>query len=76
LATKFYCETTDIFVNADIARLLWTSGKLQPEKLNRMETALAQLIDYDLFVSPNEYNTESSKINQQIRRIQEDLHRN
>lgn len=59
LASKFYCETEDLYVNSDIARLLASNGKFDAEKLNTMEVALADLLDYKLFVSQTEYNEDA-----------------
>lgn len=63
LAAKFYCETQDVVVNADIAKLLCSLNKTASFDLNAMEATLADLVDFDLFVSQQEYNKEAGKLN-------------
>ena len=61
LAAKFYLETCDLVVNSDIARLLSTSGTVMD--LNGMEEALTDLLDFDLWVSSEQYNQKANSIN-------------
>ena len=63
LAAKFFCETQEVVVNADIARLLSGSKSAAAFDLNAMEAAFADLIDFHLFVSQEEYNKEANKVN-------------
>ena len=63
LAAKFFCETQDVVVNCDIARFLANSRNATATKLNEMESTLANLIDYNLFVSQQDYNKEANKLN-------------
>ena len=66
LASKFYCETEDVVINSDIARLLAGSKNATVNKLNEMEKTFASLIDFNLFVSTEEYNKEAGKLNTAI----------
>lgn len=63
LAAKFYCETQDVVINADIAKLLCSLNKSTEFDLNAMEATFADLVDFDLFVSQQEYNKEAGKLN-------------
>ena len=63
LAAKFFCETQDVVINGDIARFLANSRTFSSDKLNEMEGTLAELIDYNLFVSQQDYNKEANKLN-------------
>ena len=59
LAAKYYCETEDVLVNCDIARYLTGIKNRGIEKLNEMESTLANILDFNLHVSLEEYNKEA-----------------
>jgi hypothetical protein len=58
LAAKFYCEVEDIYDNKNVARVLKNEIRCFPklQKLNEMEAAMVDLIDWNLFVSLSEFN--------------------
>ena len=67
IATKYYCETQDLIVNIDICKLMDVKGDSADDassqcylegakKLIKMELRVLDLIDFDLYVSPEEYN--------------------
>jgi hypothetical protein len=61
VAAKFYCETEDVVVNADIARLLCESTLVADvEWFNSMEEQILALLDFDLYVSVLDFNRISS----------------
>lgn len=53
-------------MNADIARLLKITSSGEDNKLNSMENALINLLDFDLFVSEIDYNKEAFKLNKRV----------
>ena len=61
IAAKFYCETEDVVVNADIARFL-SGGNLIAdfEWLNSLEEQILSFLDFDLYVSLLDFNRISS----------------
>jgi hypothetical protein len=81
LAAKYYCETQDIVVNIDICRLMEIRGGdpsstdgsssqsyvLGAEKLMAMELRVLDLIDFNLYVSIQEYNQTQSIFNAKIK---------
>lgn len=72
-AAKFYCETEDVVVNVDIARLLSLGSTIQEglEMLNKMESSLVDLIDFNMFVSTVDYNKNQNIINERIKKQKE-----
>lgn len=72
-AAKFYCETEDVVVNVDIARLLGLGSTIQEglEMLNKMESSLIDLIDFNMFVSTVDYNKNQNIINERIKKQKE-----
>lgn len=72
-AAKFYCETEDVVVNVDIARLLGLGSTIQEglEMLNKMESSLVDLIDFNMFVSTVDYNKNQNIINERIKKQKE-----
>ena len=74
LAAKFYCETQDVVINGDVAKLLAKINKTSSFNLNEMEATMAGLVDFNLFVTQQEYNKEASKLNLQVSKArQEDI---
>lgn len=78
LATKYYCETQDIVVNIDVCRLMGIrsdNSSSSPTKsyqegadlLMAMELRTLDLINFDLYVSINEYNQTRSIFNLKIK---------
>lgn len=57
MATKFYMETQDVVFNSDIAILLEESLAARPDKVNSMELAFLELLDFNLYVSLQDYNS-------------------
>jgi hypothetical protein len=89
IACKFYCETEDVVVNEDIARLMKianhsshsclecisaTSMDESEEDgedlalLNSMEARLLDLLKFELYVSPQEYNDIQRSYNQTLKK--------
>lgn len=60
LAAKYFCETEEVVVNLDICRMLGlqVNGSLHEatKRLMCMELELLTMIDWDIYVSPQEYN--------------------
>lgn len=72
LASKFYCETQDVVVNADISRFVVDSKIHKAFDLDAMESSLCKVLDFDLFVSEQQYIKEAAKINTMIAKSNEE----
>lgn len=72
LAAKFFCETQDVVVNADISRFLVNSKSNKAFDLNTMEYMLCDVLDFELFVSQQQYAKEAAKLNAMIAKAKEE----
>ena len=70
LAAKYYCETEDIVVNIDICRLLGikSAGSYAEgaKILMSMESQMLSILQYEIYVSLQEYNEAQHKFNVKI----------
>ncbi len=63
LASKFFLEANEVVVNCDIARVLGMS----PQTLNKCEYILSTLLEFNVFVSPLDYNRVACIFNQKVK---------
>ena len=71
LAAKYFCETEEVVVNLDICRMLGlkVNGSFHEaaKRLMSMELQLLSIMDWDIYVSPQDYNKAQHKFNSKIK---------
>ena len=71
LAAKYFCETEDVVVNIDICRMLGlkinNSFHEANKRLTSMELKLLSLMDWQIYVSPQDYNSAQHNFNAKIK---------
>lgn len=63
MASKFFLEANDVVVNCDIARVIG----MEPLALNKIESTLAGLLDFNFFVSTLDYNKVACILNEKVK---------
>ncbi len=71
LAAKYFCETEDVVINLDICRMLGlkinNSFHEATKRLMSMELKLLSLMDWNIYVLPQDYNFAQHKFNAKIK---------
>ena len=67
LAYKYYNETEDVASNRDLARILEGSLAAVPDQINAIEGRMLDILDFDLFVSQDEFNSTAATFNSKVK---------